>query len=132
MSDADKKLLCGHNATPPKTPAFSPKSNPSSKSRTKRSSSCSYKIEFDSRKQWAQCSDNINIVRDQAQCGGCWAVASSSSFTDRYCIERAKKGQNTPATDPDNQSSDLEVLTCTSPDSGLVSILFREYICRGQ
>uniref|UniRef100_A0A915LR22 Peptidase C1A papain C-terminal domain-containing protein n=1 Tax=Meloidogyne javanica TaxID=6303 RepID=A0A915LR22_MELJA len=89
------------------------------KIRSKRSNpSCTYNIEFDARKQWPQCADIINIIKNQGQCGDCWAVASSSTFTDRYCIERAKKGLKTPVSDPDNQSSDDEILSCTPSTSG--------------
>nr|CAD2161402.1 unnamed protein product [Meloidogyne enterolobii] len=114
-----KKLYCGLKSKSPKTPAAIPDFNKMSKIRSKRSNpSCKYNIEFDSRKQWPQCADIINIIREQGQCSGCWAVASSSVFTDRYCIERAKKGLKTPVSDPDNQSSDEEILSCTLPNYG--------------
>ncbi|CAK5044025.1 unnamed protein product [Meloidogyne enterolobii] len=122
MTADSRKLLCGVNSESPKTPASTPNFKTNSKIRSKRSNpSCTYNIEFDSRKQWPQCADIINIVRNQGQCGDCWAVASSSTFTDRYCIERAKKGLKTPVSDPDNQSSDDEILSCTSPTSGCVN-----------
>uniref|UniRef100_A0A915N9M5 Peptidase C1A papain C-terminal domain-containing protein n=1 Tax=Meloidogyne javanica TaxID=6303 RepID=A0A915N9M5_MELJA len=121
MTADSRKLLCGVSSESPKTPAATPNFKTKSKIRSKRSNpSCTYNIEFDSRKQWPQCADIINIVRNQGQCGDCWAVASSSVFTDRYCIERAKKGLKTKVSDPDNQSSDEEILSCTSPTSGCV------------
>nr|CAD2161355.1 unnamed protein product [Meloidogyne enterolobii] len=118
MSADTRKLFCGVNTKSPITPTSTPNFNKNSKIRSKRSNpSCTYNIEFDSRKQWPQCADIINIVRNQGQCGDCWAVASSSTFTDRYCIERAKKGLKTPVSDPDNQSSDEEILSCAPSTS---------------
>ncbi|KAK7605423.1 hypothetical protein V9T40_007281 [Parthenolecanium corni] len=29
----------------------------------------------------------INTIRDQSNCGSCWAVATASVFSDRYCIK---------------------------------------------
>nr|CAD2194112.1 unnamed protein product [Meloidogyne enterolobii] len=122
MSADSRKLLCGVNSKAPKTPASTPNFKTNSKIRSKRSNpSCTYNIEFDSRKQWPQCADIINIIRNQGQCGDCWAVASSSVFTDRYCIERAKKGLKTNVSDPYNQLSDEDILSCTSPTSRLVA-----------
>jgi len=38
---------------------------------------------FDSRTQWVDC---VSPIRDQGSCGGCWAFASTSVLTDRFCI----------------------------------------------
>merc|ERR1711916_255707 len=38
---------------------------------------------FDAREWWPQC---VHPVRDQQTCGGCWAFATSESFSDRLCI----------------------------------------------
>ena len=40
---------------------------------------------FDARKYWPQC-PTIKAIRDQAQCGSCWAFGAAESFGDRYCI----------------------------------------------
>jgi cathepsin B len=40
-------------------------------------------ISFDARVQWPNC---VNYIRNQGQCGGCWAFASSEVLSDRYCI----------------------------------------------
>jgi len=38
---------------------------------------------FDSRQQWPDC---IHPIRDQAQCGSCWAFGASEALSDRFCI----------------------------------------------
>jgi len=40
--------------------------------------------EFDASKKWPKC--GINVIRDQEQCGSCWAFGSSESLGDRFCI----------------------------------------------
>ncbi|KAF7634006.1 Pept_C1 domain-containing protein [Meloidogyne graminicola] len=74
---------------------------------------CTYKTDFDVRTKWPKCVSFINNVVNQGQCGSCWAVSSASAFSDCYCIERAKKGLNTPLT-PSNTFSALDVLTCAA------------------
>ncbi|KHJ84858.1 hypothetical protein OESDEN_15423 [Oesophagostomum dentatum] len=41
---------------------------------------------FDAREQWPGC-DSIKIIRDQANCGSCWAVSAASAMSDRVCIQ---------------------------------------------
>jgi len=40
---------------------------------------------FDARKEWRNC-NTIGAIRDQGNCGSCWAVATSSAFADRLCV----------------------------------------------
>ncbi|MBL2098188.1 hypothetical protein ELI75_30940, partial [Klebsiella pneumoniae] len=38
---------------------------------------------FDSRVQWPNC---IHPIRDQGQCGSCWAFAAAETLSERVCI----------------------------------------------
>eukprot|EP01105_Mastigella_eilhardi_P024359 TRINITY_DN6350_c0_g2_i1.p2 TRINITY_DN6350_c0_g2~~TRINITY_DN6350_c0_g2_i1.p2 ORF type:complete len:338 (+),score=91.14 TRINITY_DN6350_c0_g2_i1:116-1015(+) len=40
---------------------------------------------FDARVQWPAC-ESIKMIRDQSDCGSCWAVSSAESMSDRECI----------------------------------------------
>merc|ERR1711966_618062 len=42
--------------------------------------------EFDSATNWPQCAKVINDIRDQSNCGCCWAFAGASAASDRLCI----------------------------------------------
>ncbi|CAK8993737.1 Cathepsin B [Cleaved into: Cathepsin B light chain, partial [Durusdinium trenchii] len=46
---------------------------------------------FDSAEQWPECSKIINDIRDQSNCGCCWAFAGAEAASDRMCI--ATKGK---------------------------------------
>jgi len=42
--------------------------------------------EFDSATNWPQCADVINDIRDQSNCGCCWAFGAAEAASDRLCI----------------------------------------------
>ena len=40
-------------------------------------------LNFDSREQWPHC---IGAIRNQENCGACWAFAAAETLSDRFCI----------------------------------------------
>jgi cathepsin B len=43
-------------------------------------------VEFDSATQWPKCAKIIGDIRDQSNCGCCWAFAGAEAASDRMCI----------------------------------------------
>ncbi|CAI5450753.1 unnamed protein product [Caenorhabditis angaria] len=41
---------------------------------------------FDARQQWPNCI-SIDNIRDQSDCGSCWAFAAAEASSDRFCIQ---------------------------------------------
>jgi len=62
---------------------------------------------FDSRTQWPKC---IHEIRDQQQCGSCWAFAASEVLSDRFCIASQSS--------TDVIMSPQELVSCDTQDYG--------------
>jgi len=63
--------------------------------------------EFDSRTQWPKC---IHAIRDQGNCGSCWAFSSSEAMSDRMCI--ATQGKVNEVLSPQ------DLVSCDTGDYG--------------
>ncbi|CAI4223637.1 unnamed protein product [Auanema sp. JU1783] len=64
---------------------------------------------FDARKQWAQC-PSIGAIRDQSDCGACWAFAAAEAMSDRTCIASNAKVNPTLSAD--------DILSCCGSACG--------------
>ena len=47
---------------------------------------------FDPREEYPQC-ESIKEIRDQANCGSCWAFGAAEAMSDRICIQSGQKLQ---------------------------------------
>ena len=60
---------------------------------------------FDARQKWGSC---IHPIRNQAQCGSCWAFGATEALSDRFCI----KGEDVILSPQDLVSCDTTDMGC--------------------
>ncbi|XGW24195.1 hypothetical protein V3C99_005968 [Haemonchus contortus] len=58
---------------------------------------------FDSREVWKNC-PSIDYIRDQSNCGSCWAVSAASTMSDRICVQSGGKVKKI--------LSDTDIISC--------------------
>lgn len=90
--EAALKRLCGAkmNATEWQAKA-GPAPEGSAEEAGRRLQSTALPVAYDLRTAYPQCS-SIRLIRDQANCGSCWAVSTMNSLSDRHCIKSVKAG----------------------------------------
>lgn len=67
---------------------------------------------FDAREAFSFCSSVIGHVRDQGNCGACWAFASTEALNDRFCIKTG--GKKRELLSPQHTTSCCDLLQCLS------------------
>uniref|UniRef100_A0A0G4G3C8 Peptidase C1A papain C-terminal domain-containing protein n=1 Tax=Chromera velia CCMP2878 TaxID=1169474 RepID=A0A0G4G3C8_9ALVE len=85
---------------------------------------------FDAREKWPEC-PMIGHIRDQAECGSCWAFASTEALNDRMCI--ASKGKFTTLLSVQDTTSCCNGLSCFSfgCNGGQPSLAWRWFVEKG-
>lgn len=71
-----------------------------------------FPAEFDARTAWPECESVINHVRDQSNCGSCWAHGTTEALNDRICI--ATKGDFTTLLSVSDTTACCNFLKCSS------------------
>lgn len=79
------KIRCGHkNQTDHKSSSLATSSLPVPLPRLLQSIPASFDLRSSFPKCWS-----VKYIRDQGQCGSCWAFSTLSSLSDRYCISKS-------------------------------------------
>lgn len=85
---ADITTTDGNDNTNTPTNADSSAKNSTTPSRPRQLQTTVYPESLDLRLKYPKCR-SITLVRNQSQCGSCWAFASMNSLSDRYCIAKS-------------------------------------------
>jgi hypothetical protein len=80
--------------------------------------------EFDAAKNWPKCK-TINHVRDQGECGSCWAISSAEVMSDRWCI--GTDGKEDPMISAQDITSCFNSLGCQGCNGGNPKMVFMLY-----
>lgn len=67
---------------------------------------------FDARDAYPKCRSVIGHVRDQGDCGSCWAFGSTEALNDRFCIKT--DGKHSEILSPQHTTSCCDLLHCLS------------------
>jgi cathepsin B len=79
--------------------------------------------EFDSRQQWPSCS-TMQMIRDQKQCGSCWAFGAAEAMSDRICVSTGSSVTLSP-------EDILSCSDCGSCEGGYPSCAWEYWVSTG-
>nr|ACZ13346.1 cathepsin B-like cysteine proteinase [Bursaphelenchus xylophilus] len=81
---------------------------------------------FDAAEKWPECAEVFNNIRDQSNCGSCWAVSSAGVMSDRICVATNGKVKVS--------ISGIATASCVGGDGcngGLEEVAFEKFIENG-
>jgi len=74
--------------------------------------------DYDVRTQWGVMCPSTNEIRDQANCGSCWAFGAVEAMTDRHCIASSGASQPHISAEDLNSCCDSCGMGCDGGDPG--------------